>query len=269
MIKKLLLNIFLVVCFSTLATDNLSVKTFKAGEKLTYVGYYNWKFVWVKAGEVSFEVKDTTWNNNPAYFIGVYGYTYKAYDLFFKVRDSIEAIIDIDKSLPFISRRITNESSYHAEHNYLFDHENRTIFSSISKKYKTPKDSVIAWPQGFRDMVSSFYWIRDIDFNKYKRNDTIPLRMVVDGALERLYIRYKGKDVVKLKDGRKFRCLKFSPLLMKGTIFKEGEGMNVYLTDDKNRIPLLVESEIQVGVIKGMIDKVENLRWPLDSQINK
>lgn len=267
MIRKLFTYISLLFCFSLLAVERNNISSFIAGEKLTYIGYYNWRFVWVKAGEVTFEVSDTVYNNSPAYFIGVYGYTFKAYDLFFKVRDTLEVIMDIDSTLPFITKRITNESSYHAEHNYLFDHKNRTVTTSISKRNKTPKDSIIAWPDGFRDMVSSFYWIRNIDFSKYKRNDTIPLRMVVDGVLERLYIRYKGKENVKLKDGRKFRCLKFCPLLMKGTIFKEGEGMNVYLTDDRNRIPILVESEIKVGVVKGMIDKMENLKWPLDSQI--
>ena len=40
---------------------------FKSGEFLTYNLYYNWKFVWVKAGNASMSIVQTTRHGKPAY----------------------------------------------------------------------------------------------------------------------------------------------------------------------------------------------------------
>ena len=266
--KKIIIFIYLIsINWMVDANTNSASISFQSGEQLTYVGYYNWKFVWVKAGEATFKVSDSTYFNDSVYDVQVNGYSYKAYDIFFKVRDSINVLMNRDNFEPYFFKRITNEGSYHAEHRYWFDKESRQVKSEIAKRNRSAKDSIVGWPNGFRDMVSSIYWVRNIEFSNYQKNDTISLKMFVDGELEDLYIRFKGKDKVKMKDGRKFRCLRFSPMLMDGTIFKEGEGMNVYVTDDKNRLPLLIETEILVGSLKGYLTDYKNLKWPLDSEI--
>ena len=45
-------------------TQNLA---FKAGERVTYDLYFNWKFVWVKAGTAQMHISDTKYHGKPAY----------------------------------------------------------------------------------------------------------------------------------------------------------------------------------------------------------
>ena len=40
---------------------------FTSGEYLTYNLYYNWKFVWLKAGTASMSIVNTTYKGNKAY----------------------------------------------------------------------------------------------------------------------------------------------------------------------------------------------------------
>ncbi len=47
----------------------------------------------------------------------------------------------------------------------------------------------------------------------------------------------KGKENIKTKYG-KFHAIKFKPLLIKGSIFKGGENMNVWVSDDANHLLL-------------------------------
>jgi hypothetical protein len=82
-----------------------------------------------------------------------------------------------------------------------------------------------------------------------------------------LYIRYLGKETVKTKYG-KFKAIKFKPLLIKGTLFEGGEKMNVWVTDDPNRIPVRIESPITVGSVKVDLIGHRNLRYPLSSLIS-
>ena len=39
-------------------------------------------------------------------------------------------------------------------------------------------------------------------------------------------------------------------MLIKGNVFNGGEGMTMWVTDDKNKIPVRIESPIKVGIVK-------------------
>ena len=59
--KKLsIAGLFLIIVMSAFApSDEKGNQTnFQAGEKIVYKLFYNWNFVWLSAGEVTFEVKD-------------------------------------------------------------------------------------------------------------------------------------------------------------------------------------------------------------------
>jgi hypothetical protein len=56
-------------------------------------------------------------------------------------------------------------------------------------------------------------------------------------------------------------------MLIEGTLFDEGEFMEVFVTDDKNRIPIYIEAEIIVGKVKAYITSMKNVQYPLTSRI--
>lgn len=93
--------------------------------------------------------------------------------------------------------------------------------------------------------------------------------MLVDGEIHNLYIRYLGIETIKTREGRRFRCLKFKPLLVEGTIFKSGEDMTVWVTDDKNRLPIIVEAKVLIGSVKAIFADAEGLRHPIEAEILK
>ena len=64
---------------------------FKSGEFLTYNLYYNWKFVWVKAGTASMSIVQTTKNGRPAYRTSLVTRGNKKVDDFFV--NSINALL--------------------------------------------------------------------------------------------------------------------------------------------------------------------------------
>jgi hypothetical protein len=91
--------------------------------------------------------------------------------------------------------------------------------------------------------------------------------MFLDNEVYEMYIRYLGKETIKTKYG-KFRAVKFKPLLIKGTIFEGGEKMTVWVSDDRNHIPVRIESPISVGSVKIDMISYRNLRYPLTSLIS-
>ena len=71
-----------------------------------------------------------------------------------------------------------------------------------------------------------------------------------------------GKDEVKIRSGT-YRCLKFVPVVQEGRIFKAEEDMIVWISDDKNRIPILAQAKVLVGSIKMQLVKYDNLSHPI------
>jgi hypothetical protein len=122
-------------------------------------------------------------------------------------------------------------------------------------------------PECVQDVLSAVYYSRNIDFNKYKVNDKINFSMFLDNEVYEMYIRYLGKETIKTKYG-KFKAVKFKPLLIKGTIFEGGEKMTVWVSDDRNHVPIRIESPISVGSVKIDMISYKNLRYPLTSLLS-
>ncbi len=231
--------------------------SFLTGESLTFKVFYTLAGVYVGAGEATFNLGLEKLANKPVYHIIGDGKTYSFYDSFFKVRDRYESFIDTATLQPYRFIRNVYEGGYKKYENVTFDQNANTAVTN---------QGVFKVPNCVQDVLSSIYFARNIDFNKYKVEDKIPFAMFLDNETYNLYIRYMGKENIKTKYGN-FRAIKFKPMLIKGTIFEGGEKMTVWVSDDANKIPLRVESPISVGSVKVDMMGFKNLRYPLSSQI--
>jgi hypothetical protein len=52
---------------------------------------------------------------------------------------------------------------------------------------------------------------------------------------------------------------------VEGTIFKGGEDLTVWVTADKNKIPVMAEAKILVGSVKAYLTSYEGLKLPLEA----
>lgn len=234
--------------------------TFKAGEIVTYRAYYNWKFIWLNAGDVLFSVKDTVYQNQESFHFVSKGWSLKEYDWFFKVRDSFESIVAKDGFKPLLFLRDTEEGGFKTYNRYDYNHANNQVnIVSYTSKRAYEADIKSIKPFTF-DVLSAIYFCRNIDFNRYKIGDKTPLTMIIDNDVFNLFIRYLGKEDLKLhKDTKTYSTIKFSVMLVEGTIFKGGEDMTIWVTDDANRVPIMVEAKILIGSVKAVITGVEGL----------
>jgi hypothetical protein len=238
--------------------DYCSLKNtaFTAGESVTYKIAFKWGAIWLSAGEVNFNVEPTKYNNRDVFHITGFGETYKSYDWFFKVRDKYETYIDQQTLQPYKFVRDVNEGGYTFYQNVTFKHkEGKAI--SLTGTYDIPTCC--------QDILSAIYYSRCVDYSKLKVNDTVPLTTFLDDKVYPLYVRYLGKEKVKVKSGT-YDCIVIKPLLVEGTIFKGGEQMNVYVTDDANKVPVLVESPILIGAVRAEIHDWKGLRSPMQSR---
>lgn len=238
-------------------SQNLSpkIKAFTGGEVLEYDVFYNWGVIWVNAGYVNFSVKHETVKDKTLFhFIGE-GWSKKNWDWFYKVRDKFEAFNDTATLRPFKYIRNSNDGGEWVYNDVTFDQRNNKAIGYIkSKKRPALKiDTLKITPLTF-DPMSMIYYARALDYNNFKVKDEIPISILLDNEVFKQKITYLGKETVKTELGT-FNCIKFKPTLIPGTIFKEGDEMTVWVTDDDRRLPVKVETPIVVGSIKVYLKK--------------
>jgi hypothetical protein len=261
--KKLFLMVCCAVitthCFASVDTCKKNNSAFAAGESLTYVFSYHWGAIWLSAGEATMSIESVTYDNNPCYHITGIGKTYPSYDWFYKVYDTYETYMDTATLLPYKFIRKVDEGNFKIYNNVTFNQDAGKA-TSTHGTYNVPGC--------IQDVMSAIYYLRNTDMTKVQLNETIPITIFLDDSVYHLYVRYVGKEKIKTNYGE-FNCLKIKPLTIKGTIFSGAEDMVVYISDDENKIPVLITSPITVGEIRADLSAAKGLRHPLNGKIKK
>lgn len=258
---------FIVIFLILFAVDGWcqcmpETKSFQVGEDLQYDVYYNWGIIWLHAGEVFFKVQEGNYKNTSAYHFYSVGSSFESYDWIYKVRDTFQTYVNKQNFNPLYFSRNTYEGGYVVDNEYKFNYETEQIKSSTFNSKSEKKNDILKIQPCTFDVLSIIYYSRTLSYEKYKPNQKIPITVIIDGKIYELYIRYLGKERIKSKDGKKYDCIKFSPLLVEGTIFSGGEDMTVWVTDDQNRVPILVEAKILVGSIKTYLREAKRIINP-------
>lgn len=247
-------------------TDDCTVvnKTFSGGESLVYKLYYNWKFVWIPAGEVTFVVEESA----DHYDVKINGRTYESYDNFFKVRDYYYSKIEKETLFPTNFVRKVEEGKYRLFDSIVFDQSQSIAKTFHGKTEETAQEGEMELGECMQDMVSLIYYMRNLQVDNLNRGENIPIKMFFDKEVFPLEVTYNGKDKKKKVKGLgKFKTIKITPELVAGNVFKEGDRMQIWVSDDDNKLPLLIESPVSIGSVKAVLKSYDGLKYPLSSKL--
>lgn len=241
-------------------------QAFRPGEELTYKLYYNWNFVWVAAGEVKFRVID----QGDLYQLSAHGSTYKSYEWFYKVRDKYDTFVDKETMLPVISIRDIQEGKYRLYDKITFDRRDNIAESLRGKSIAEAKKTKYDIEPCMHDILSIIYSARNVDFNNMQKGSKIPVNIFVDKETWPIKVTYLGRDSnKKIKGQGRFRAIQFSPKVGGNFYFDDDTDMKVWVTDDKNRIPLMIESPLSVGSVKAVLKDYKGLKHNMTAMVEK
>jgi hypothetical protein len=249
--------------------NNCSIinRAFRPGESVSYVVSYNVFIFWTEVGEVNFKVNEAEILGKPCYHLLGTGMSYPSWDWFFKVRDIYQSWVHPITLKPYAYKRDVYEGGYEIDIKYIFNRSKQVAYTSSKKTNKPFRRDTIPITSCTYDLMSIIYYARNLDYSIYRPGDTIPVTILLDNELTNIYYRYLGKQKIRVRGFGKFNCIKFSVYLVEGTIFEGGEDMEVWITDDPNRIPLKVNSPILVGSVKARIIKIDGIKYELSSRI--
>jgi hypothetical protein len=263
--------LFIILAFIVLSQQAQTLRTvnntaFKKGEYLRYRVYYDAILTGkVTAGEAEMEVKNENAliaNRNTFHIVGL-GLTKGAFNIFFKVVDRYETYIDENALIPWVFIRRVNEGGYKISQDLTFNQLKKTV---ISLNNKNNKIKTIVVGENIQDIISAIYYARTLDFSNATIGQEFQIPFFLDDSIYTSKIIYQGKENKTIGIGT-FSCLKFKPMVATGSIFSDPYPMTLWVTDDKNHIPLLAESAILVGSVKLELIKYSGLANDLSSKI--
>jgi hypothetical protein len=257
MLKKAFIFFLLTTKLYSQTNCNTFELSFNGKELLSYEVYYHWGLIWANAGSAKFTIDYDQYAKKKVFHLVGEGNTYKGYDWFYKVRDKFETWADTGNLKPFRHIRNSNEGSNHVYNDNYFNYKQKQATCVKIIKDKVKKDSTTISDCTY-DVLSMIYYARCINYSLYEPGAKIPISLYLDGQVyDTLYISFLGSQKIKTELGEK-KCIMFSPLLIKGTIFSGGKGMTVWVTDDDKKIPVLIKTPIVVGEIQVKIKAVKN-----------
>lgn len=237
--------------------DSPKVFAFQKGEWLKFkMSYSNF----LNAGFSTMEVRETTNNQKEAFHILGKGKSTGIVSLFFNVTDDYQTFIYKESMLPYRFIRKIDEGGYTKDEEYLFNHDKK---EATVKNYK--HNTVDKHPIGedIQDLLSSLYYLRNQNLTNLKAGDELELKMFFDKETTNFKLHFLGKEVVKTKFG-KVKSLKFRPMVQAGRVFKEQESLTIWVSDDENKIPLLIKASLAVGSLRADLDQYKGLAHPFN-----
>ena len=253
MFKKLVL--FLLV-FSTSpifaqGLEHIKESVFQAGETLNY----RLRYGFITAAEASIKVLDTNikFDNRPVFHLFAEGRTAGSFNVFYKVRNRYDSYIDKESLSPYLYTENIREANYRRSDKARFYQDERKVVSN--------KGNFTGVGRTF-DVLSAYFFARSLDVSSLKPGDKFSLDYFLSDGINKLDIEFVGRESIKTALGT-MNCIKFSPSIQPGRIFRKDSKLYLWITDDANRIPVKANVEILVGSVTLDLVAASGLKYPL------
>lgn len=172
----------------------------------------------------------------------------KAFDIVYRVRDSVETWFDADSvySLQFHKRLC--EGRYRDDQKVVYDPDHGRAIQWNRGKEKPPQNV----DPRVVDVLAAGYKARTVPLAV---GDTILFKTHDVDKVYDLMVFVRGRETIETPVG-KFDCFKVEPVLKSGGLFQKEKSARVFVwvTADQRRIPVQMQSKVSFGSVTAVMD---------------
>jgi hypothetical protein len=244
---------FILIC---LATHSIAQKkAYGDGEWFKFRIHYGP----ITAGYATLKVDAAVLQNKEVYHVQGEGLTTGITKLLFNVEDYYQSYIDRELNIPYRFIRKINEGGYTKNLEIDFNHDTQ---KAIITNHKHNTVMEVSLEKNVQDMVSSFYFLRNtLDTQNLQEGDVFDMNMFFDRGNYKFRLKFLGRETLKTTFG-KVSTMIFRPYVESGRIFEEEESLTVWVTDDDNKMPILIKADLVIGSLKATLIEYKGLKHP-------
>ena len=263
-------QIFFTVLFF-LAALPAGAQLYQPGEVLDYRASYKAKFFpKTEVGSVRVTTAEEEYEGEPMYRIVAHGKTLPAFRWVMNVDDKYTILVDREEVKTRRFESDIREGNYRFWSNYVYDWPEMTVHTRWQgrRMVRDTTKTMSLTPRSM-DPVSLYFHLRSIDPETLQEGKTEVLEMLLEDTIRHLRYRFLGRETKKIRNMGTFRTLKFACQIgtSEGYSFTDGTEFTVWISDDKNLIPLYIESPVRIGSVQAYISGYHGLKYPLSSKI--
>lgn len=246
--RKFLLAIFLAAGIALCGHANVS-----NGESINYRVMYKWGLVNKQAGRVNLSTRRSGAGTVKAKLTAR---SEKWADAFYSVRDTLLGRMNIVTMEPSYYEKITHEGGEYKRDLINYTRKGNHVSATCkrwkqkSKKKPLTESEIKLEAEGLTlDMLSSFYYMRSLDYAAMKPGDKKELTVFSGKRKERLTITYHGRENVKI-DKEEYPAYKISFSFTGEGGKKTSDDMEAWISTAPDKIPLKLEGKLPVGKVQ-------------------
>ena len=240
---------------------------FLLGEHLTYKVHYGWLDAGIATMKIDPQIHEV--HGKPCYKIDVAGASKGLLYLFLKMKNEFGSYLDTTTLVSQGSYRFIEEGKYRKNERVSFDHDKKlAIVERLAEDTQEPVDTVaFSVCDHIQDIVSSWYVLRTHDFKQMQVGELLSNAIFFDDTLyQNFQTKFLGKKTIKTKFGY-LDALVLAPLVPFTTngpsIFAGENSVELFLSDDENKIPLKIKIKLIVGAVEIELIKYQGLQHAL------
>ena len=269
MLRAKFIRCAVVALIMLLGVVSASAQRYYAGEKLYYRAAYRAMLVPnTEVGEVSVITKLETINGRETYRVTGNGRTLPFYRIFFDMNDTYNIWVDKSTLRTYRFESDLKEDDYTFRSYYTYNWDNMTVYTWSQRRKEAPREKTMQLTPSSMDAVSLYFNLRSVDLKSFREGQELLLDMVLEDSIRQLRYRYIARERIKVPKLGYFDTMKFACTIGSSEEFSftDGSEFFIWITNDENKIPVMLSSPVRVGEVRLYLDRYEGLHHPLSSR---
>jgi len=234
---------------------------FSSGENIQYDLYFNYGILNARAGRGSITVTEANYRGVKAYKTVMLLNTSGLAGNLYAVHDTLTSYIDSNLRPLLFTKEAFEGKDYSVERQvYTYNGEKIRIRAVRHWNGKELFDEVVTTDKCTYDYLSVLSYVRNLDYTGMKPGDRHYIQFISGRKPVDMYVNYQGISSIKANNGKTYEVIDISMTIHDDAFTNPKEALRASLTNDENRIPVIIDTSIRIGSVKGVLREVSGLR---------
>lgn len=251
----------LITLHSGFAQCKVTNNAFESGEKLSYDLYFKYGIINARAGSGTLTTTSANLDGKDALKTTLIVNTSGVAESMYSVHDTLTGYVD-SNMVPLLFTKEAHESGDYSRERQSYSYKNGNVNIRAIRYWnrKMAFDETVSTDKCTYDYISVLNYVRNLDYSSMKAGENIPIHFISGRKIVNMYIRYLGGEKIKVNNGKTYKAINLSLLILDDSFSNQQEAMRVSLTDDLNRMPLVIEIGLKIGSIRVILKNHSELR---------
>ncbi|MBF6597450.1 MAG: DUF3108 domain-containing protein [Fermentimonas sp.] len=234
---------------------------FASGENIEYDLYFNFGLFRARAGKGSLSITESNYRGVNSLKTVMLLNTSGLAGNIYSVSDTLTSYIDKDMRPLLFTKEAHEGGDYSIERqSYTYDGNKIKIRSLRTFNGEERFDEVFESDKCTYDYLSVLSMIRNIDFSGMKPGERKFIQFISGRKAVNMYVNYQGISNIRANDGKRYEVIDLTLTVHDDAFENQKDALKASLTNDKNRVPIIIDTSLNIGSIRAVMKNARGLR---------